>query len=323
MVRALEVSPGHPILIDKFLEDAIEVDVDAISDGATTVVAGIMEHIEEAGIHSGDSACVLPTITFGPELLETIERQTKLIAQELHVVGLMNIQYAIKDGHLYVLEVNPRASRTIPFVSKAIGVPLAKLATKVKHISVKEAVFPFNRFPNVDILLGPEMKSTGEVMGIDRSFGMAFAKSQMAAGFRMPLAGRVFISVHDAYKDRIVPIAEAFARMGFRIAATQGTADGLRGHGVEAETILKVSEGRPNVVDRIKNGDIQLVINVSLGRRASRSDAYHIRRGALVYNVLYTTTISGARALAEAIDALRREPWDVMPLQEYHGKIGK
>ncbi|MDP2840586.1 MAG: carbamoyl-phosphate synthase large subunit, partial [Syntrophales bacterium] len=200
MVRALEVSPGHPILIDKFLEDAIEVDVDAISDGKTTVVAGIMEHIEEAGIHSGDSACVLPTITFSPELLKTIERQTKLIAQELHVVGLMNIQYAIKDGDLYVLEVNPRASRTIPFVSKAIGVPLAKLATKVmlgktlqelgftepirpKHISVKEAVFPFNRFPNADILLGPEMKSTGEVMGIDHSFGLAFAKSQMAAGF--------------------------------------------------------------------------------------------------------------------------------------------
>ncbi len=338
MVRALEVSPGHPILIDKFLEDAIEVDVDAISDGQTTVVAGIMEHIEEAGIHSGDSACSLPTITFGPELLEMIERQTKLIAEELHVVGLMNIQYAIKDGDLYVLEVNPRASRTIPFVSKAIGVPLAKLATKVmlgqtlqelgftkpirpKHISVKEAVFPFNRFPNVDILLGPEMKSTGEVMGIDRTFGMAFAKSQMAAGFKMPLAGRVFISVHDAYKDRIVPVAEAFSRMGFQISATHGTAERLRGHGIEVETILKVSEGRPNVVDRIKNGDIQLVINVSLGRRSSRSDAYHIRRGALVYNILYTTTISGARALVEAIDALRQSPWDVTPLQAYHGKI--
>ena len=337
MVRALEVSPGHPILIDKFLEDAIEVDVDAISDGKTTVVAGIMEHIEEAGIHSGDSACVLPTITFSPELLETIERQTKLIAEELHVVGLMNIQYAIKGGELYVLEVNPRASRTIPFVSKAIGVPLAKLATKVmlgktlqelgftkpirpKHISVKEAVFPFNRFPNADILLGPEMKSTGEVMGIDHSFGLAFAKSQMAAGFKMPLSGKVFLSVHDVYKDRIVPVAEAFARMGFQIAATGGTAARLREHGVPVETILKVSEGRPNVIDHIKNGDIQLVINVSLGRRSSRKDAYHIRRGALVYNVLYTTTISGARALTEAIDALQREPWDVAPLQAYHRK---
>ena len=337
MIRALDVSPGHPILIDKFLEDAIEVDVDAISDGETTVVAGIMEHIEEAGIHSGDSACVLPTITFGPELLEMIERQTKRIAAELHVVGLMNIQYAIKNGELYVLEVNPRASRTIPFVSKAIGVPLAKLATKVmlgktlnelgftkpiqpEHISVKEAVFPFNRFPNVDILLGPEMKSTGEVMGIDRSFGLAFAKSQIAAGFKMPLAGRVFISVHDAYKDRIVPVAEAFARMGFRISATRGTAERLRAHGVPVETILKVSEGRPHVVDHIKNGDIQIVINVSLGRRSSRKDAYHIRRGALLYNVLYTTTISGARALTEAIGALRNEPWDVAPLQAYHRK---
>ncbi len=337
MIRALEVSPGHPILIDKFLEDAIEVDVDAISDGETTVVAGIMEHIEEAGIHSGDSACVLPTITFGPELLETIERQTKRIAAELHVVGLMNIQYAIKNGELYVLEVNPRASRTIPFVSKAIGVPLAKLATKVmlgktlkelgftkpirpEHISVKEAVFPFNRFPNVDILLGPEMKSTGEVMGIDRSFGLAFAKSQMAAGFKMPLSGRVFISVHDFYKDQIVRVAEAFARMGFQIVATQGTAERLRAHGVPVETILKVSEGRPHVVDHIKNGDIQLVINVSLGRRSSRKDAYHIRRGALLYNVLYTTTISGARALTEAIGALRNEAWDVTPLQDYHRK---
>ncbi|MCE5282629.1 MAG: carbamoyl-phosphate synthase large subunit [Deltaproteobacteria bacterium] len=340
MVRALEVSPGHPILIDKFLEDAIEVDVDAISDGKTTVVAGIMEHIEEAGIHSGDSACSLPTITFGPELLERIERQTILIAEELHVVGLMNIQYAIKDGELYVLEVNPRASRTIPFVSKAIGVPLAKLATKVmlgktlqelgftepirpRHISVKEAVFPFNRFPGVDILLGPEMKSTGEVMGIDRSFGMAFAKSQMAVGFKMPLAGRVFISVHDAYKDRIVPVAQAFARMGFQIAATAGTAERLRSHGIDVEMALKVSEGRPNVLDRIKNGDIQLVINVSQGRQSSRKDAYHLRRGALVYNVLYTTTLSGARALAEAIDALRQSPWEVIPLQTYHRRETK
>ena len=336
MVRALEVSPGHPILIDKFLEDAIEVDVDAISDGKTTVVAGIMEHIEEAGIHSGDSACVLPAITFSREMLEQIERQTKLIAEELHVIGLMNIQYAIKEGELYLLEVNPRASRTVPFVSKAIGVPLAKLATKVmlgktlqelgftksvrpEHVSVKEAVFPFNRFPNVDILLGPEMKSTGEVMGIDRSFGLAFAKSQMAAGFKMPLSGKVFLSVHGRYKERIVPVAQLFARMGFQIAATGGTAVRLRAHGVEVETVRKVSEGRPNVVDLIKNGEIQLVINVSLGRRSSR-DAYHIRRGALLYNVLYTTTISGARALAEAIDALQKETWEVTPLQVHHQK---
>jgi carbamoyl-phosphate synthase large subunit len=338
MVRALEVSPGHPILIDKFLEDAIEADVDAISDGMTTVVAGIMEHIEEAGIHSGDSACSLPAVSFSPELIGRIERQTKRIAEALGVVGLMNIQYAIKDGELYLLEVNPRASRTVPFVSKVIGVPLAKLATKVMlgktlqelgftepirpgHIAVKEAVFPFNRFPNADILLGPEMKSTGEVMGIDHSFGLAFAKSQMAAGFKMPLAGRVFLSVHDHYKERIVPVAEAFARMGFRICATRGTAERLREHGVEAETVLKVNEGRPHVVDRIKNGDIQLVINLSLGRRSSR-DAYHIRRGTLLYNVLYTTTISGARALVEAIGDLQKEPWDVAPLQDYHRKEG-
>ncbi|MBI4634282.1 MAG: carbamoyl-phosphate synthase large subunit [Deltaproteobacteria bacterium] len=334
MDKALTVSPGHPILIDKFLEDAIEVDVDAISDGKDTVVAGIMEHIEEAGIHSGDSACVLPPMTFSPALLETIEKQTKLIAAELHVVGLMNIQYAVKDGVLYVLEVNPRASRTVPFVSKAIGVPLAKLATKVMlgrslkdlgfisaprpdHVSVKEAVFPFNRFPNVDVLLGPEMKSTGEVMGIDRSFGLAFAKSQMAAGFTLPVEGRVFISVLDMHKDKIVPVAKAFRDMGFSLAATRGTAAHLVVRGVEAETVLKVSEGRPHVVDAIKNGDIQLVINTSAGRSSSL-DAYHIRRAALTYNVLYTTTIAGAGALAEAVLAMHREKWGVAALQDYH-----
>jgi carbamoyl-phosphate synthase large subunit len=342
MEKAIHVSPGHPILIDKFLEDAIEVDVDAISDGVDTVVAGIMEHIEEAGIHSGDSACVLPTITFSPELLRTIEEQTRRIAQELKVVGLMNIQYAVKDGVLFVLEVNPRASRTVPFVSKAIGVPLAKLATKVMigktlkelgftetvrpgHIAVKEAVFPFSRFPNVDILLGPEMKSTGEVMGIDHSFGMAFAKSQMAAGFCLPTEGRVFISVHDQHKDKIVPVAEAFQKMGFEIWATGGTALRLEHFGVKARTVFKVSEGRPHVVDHIKNGDIQVVINTTVGRKSSR-DAYHIRRGALLYNVLYSTTIAGARALSEAILALKQEEWGVVTLQEYHypeGRAGK
>ena len=334
MERAIAASPDHPILIDKFLQDAIEVDVDAISDGKDTVIGGIMEHIEEAGIHSGDSACVLPPITFSQELLETIERQTKLIAKELGVVGLMNIQYAVKDGVLYVLEVNPRASRTVPFVSKAIGVPLAKLATKImlgrslkelgftktiwpKHISVKEAVFPFNRFPNVDVLLGPEMKSTGEVMGIDHSFGMAFAKSQMAAGFSLPLDGGVFISVNDLHKDKIVPVARSFQNMGFHMMATRGTAAHLERNGIKTETIFKVSEGRPHVVDRIKNGDIQVVINTSVGRRSSL-DAYHIRRGALTYNVLYTTTIAGSKALSEAIMALKKENWEVSPLQDYH-----
>jgi carbamoyl-phosphate synthase large subunit len=334
MERAIAASPDHPILIDKFLQDAIEVDVDAISDGTDTVIGGIMEHIEEAGIHSGDSACVLPPITFSQELLESIEKQTKLIARELGVVGLMNIQYAVKDGVLYVLEVNPRASRTVPFVSKAIGVPLAKLATKImlgrslkdlgftetiwpEHISVKEAVFPFNRFPNVDVLLGPEMKSTGEVMGIDRSFGMAFAKAQMAAGFSLPLDGGVFISVNDIHKDKIVPVARAFQNMGFHIMATHGTAAHLERNGIKTETIFKLSEGRPHVVDRIKNGDIQVVINTSVGRRSSL-DAYHIRRGALTYNVLYTTTIAGSKALSEAVMALKKENWEVSPLQDYH-----
>jgi len=336
MERAIAVSPDHPILIDKFLQDAIEVDVDAVSDGKDTIIGGIMEHIEEAGIHSGDSACVLPPITFSQELLLTIERQTKLIAGELGVVGLMNIQYAVKDGVLYVLEVNPRASRTVPFVSKAIGVPLAKLATKImlgrslkelgftetiwpKHISVKEAVFPFNRFPNVDVLLGPEMKSTGEVMGIDRSFGMAFAKSQMAAGFSLPLDGGVFVSVNDLHKDKIVPVARSFQNMGFHIMATRGTAAHLERNGIKTETIFKVSEGRPHVVDRIKNGDIQVVINTSVGRRSSL-DAYHIRRGALTYNVLYTTTIAGSKALSEAITALKKESWEVFSLQDYYRK---
>jgi carbamoyl-phosphate synthase large subunit len=333
MERALLVSPEHPILIDKFLEDAIEIDVDAISDGEMTVVAGIMEHIEEAGIHSGDSACILPPMTISAPLLELIKKQTKMLAQELNVVGLMNIQYAIKDGKLYVLEVNPRASRTIPFVSKAIGVPLAKLATKVmlgktlpelgftvapepKYVSVKEAVFPFNRFPDVDILLGPEMKSTGEVMGIDHSFGLAFAKSQMAAGFKMPTKGTIFISVNDYHKDKIVSVAESFQNMGFKIIATKGTAKYLKDHGIEAGVVLKLSEGRPHIVDYIKNGDIQMVINTSIGRKSSR-DAYHIRRGALIYNILYTTTIAGARALCEAVTAIKSENWQVCSLQEY------
>jgi len=333
MERALLISPEYPILIDKFLEDAIEIDVDAISDGRTTVVAGIMEHIEEAGIHSGDSACILPPMTISAPLLDLIKKQTKMLAQELNVVGLMNIQYAIKDGKLYVLEVNPRASRTIPFVSKAIGVPLAKLATKVmlgkslkelgftvapepKYVSVKEAVFPFNRFPDVDILLGPEMKSTGEVMGIDHSFGLAFAKSQMAAGFKMPTKGTIFISVNDYHKDKIVSVAESFQNMGFKIIATKGTAKYLKDHGVEAGVVLKLSEGRPHIVDYIKNGDIQMVINTSMGRKSSR-DAYHIRRGALIYNILYTTTIAGARALCEAVSAIKGENWQVCSLQEY------
>jgi carbamoyl-phosphate synthase large subunit len=275
-------------------------------------------------------------MTLSSEMLALIEKQTKMIAAELGVVGLMNIQYAIKGNDLYLLEVNPRASRTVPFVSKAIGVPLAKLATKVMmgrslqelgftktvhhgHIAVKEAVFPFSRFPNVDVLLGPEMKSTGEVMGIDRSFGLAFAKAQMAAGFRLPLEGQVYISVHKTHREKILPIAKIFRELGFKLVGTHGTAAYLNEHGVEIKAIYKLTEGRPHVVDYIKNGDIQLMINTSVGRKSSY-DGYNIRRGALVYNVPYTTTIAGARALSEAIASLKAEDWQVCPLQDYHNK---
>ncbi len=334
MGTAVHVSPGHPILIDQFLEDAVELDVDAISDGHMTVVGGIMEHIEAAGIHSGDSACVLPPISVSAELQAELMRQTKVMAQELGVVGLMNVQFALQKGEIYVLEVNPRASRTIPFVSKAIGVPLAKLATKVmlgktlyelgftrevtpKHLSVKESVFPFSRFPGVDILLGPEMKSTGEVMGIGNNFGIAFAKAQAASSYELPTQGTVFVSVHDIDKERLLPVARKFSEMGFGLIATKGTASYLLDHGVKAEHVHKLSEGRPNVLDHIKNGKIQLVINTSLGKRTS-SDAYKIRRATLVYGVTYTTTISGARAMAEAVEALQRADWDVRTIQEYH-----
>ncbi len=334
MKEAVHVSPGHPILIDKFLEDATEVDVDAISDGRITVIGGIMEHIEEAGIHSGDSACALPPITLSGDTVEEIKRQTKLIAAELGVIGLMNIQYAIKDNQIYVLEVNPRASRTIPFVSKAIGVPLAKLATKVmlgksleelgfteevtpNYISVKEAVFPFNRFPKVDTLLGPEMKSTGEVMGIDASFGLAFAKAQFGVGFDLPTEGTVFLSVRDKDKESLVPVARKLAEMGFRILATRGTSRYLRAEGIENKKVNKIREGRPHVVDYIKNGDIRLVINTSMGKKTV-SDSYKIRRATLLYNIPYATTISGARALVDGIAAIKEGNWGVKNIQEYH-----
>jgi carbamoyl-phosphate synthase large subunit len=332
--EAVHVSPGHPILVDQFLRDAIEIDVDAISDGSTTVIGGIMEHIEEAGIHSGDSACVLPPISISRELIQEIKVQTKALAQELGVVGLMNIQYAVKDNLIYVLEVNPRASRTAPFVSKAIGVPLAKLATKIMlgktlaelgftreveptHLAVKESVFPFIRFPDVDILLGPEMKSTGEVMGIDRTFGMAFAKAQLAAGYSLPLNGNVFISVRDQDKQAILPVARNFAQIDFGIYATQGTSDFLTKHGVHNRMVAKLSEGRPHVIDHIKNEEINLVINTSTGRKTD-TDAYLIRRATLVYNLPYATTIAGARAFAQGIAALCSGDFEVTSIQEYH-----
>ncbi len=334
MIMAVRVSPGKPILIDKFLEDAIEVDVDAISDGKDTIIGGVMEHIEEAGIHSGDSACALPPISLRPETIEQIMAHTKALATELNVVGLMNIQFAVMEGIVYVLEVNPRASRTIPFVSKATGIPLAKLATKVimgkslkelglirevipSHVSVKESVFPFSRFPGVDTLLGPEMKSTGEVMGIGTCFGLAFAKSQMATGQRLPLSGTVFISVRDEDKQAILDIASDFRNLGFRIAATKGTSGFLLGHGISNTRVKKVREGRPHVVDMIKNGEIDLVVNTTSDKKAI-AESFSIRRTALIFGIPYTTTLAGARATVQAIRSMMKGDIEVKTIQEYH-----
>ncbi|MDD5775858.1 MAG: carbamoyl-phosphate synthase large subunit, partial [Candidatus Omnitrophica bacterium] len=337
--EAAKVSGEHPILIDKFLEDAIEVDVDVIGDGSTFVIGGIMEHIEEAGIHSGDSAMVLPTYTLSPELLAKVREATYKMAKELNVVGLMNVQYAIKDEKVYVLEVNPRASRTVPFVSKAIGVPLAKMATKImlgktlkelgfteeiipKHVAVKESVFPFNRFPGVDVILGPEMKSTGEVMGIDKDFGRAYIKSQIAAGQNLPKKGNVFISVRDRDKRAIVFIAKKLTDLGFHIYSTSGTAAALEKNGIEVKTLPKVAEGRPNVLDLMKDGRIQLVINTPTGR-IPRQDEVKIRSHVILYNIPYTTTISGAQATVNGIEMLVKKEFDVKSLQAYHGGMSR
>jgi carbamoyl-phosphate synthase large subunit len=334
--RALKASPEHPLLIDKFLEDATEVDVDAIADGQTVVIGGIMEHIEEAGVHSGDSACSLPPYSLSSRIMAEIKAQTIRLALELRVVGLINIQFAVKNGEVYVLEVNPRASRTVPFVSKAIGVPLAKLAARVmagktlqdlgftkereiNHIALKEAVFPFIKFPGVDTILGPEMKSTGEVMGIDLTFGRAFAKSQLSVGpaGSLPTAGIVFISVKDKDKPAAIQLAKTLHELGFTILATRGTAEAIRSSGIPVEVILKVLEGRPHVVDYIKNGDVQLLINTTMGKNSIR-DSYAIRRAALVYNIPYCTTIPGAFAATHGIKALLDGPLEVNSLQEYH-----
>ena len=334
METAVKVSPGKPVLIDRFLDSAIEIDVDAISDGHDTVIGGIMEHIEEAGIHSGDSACVLPPVSLSGKILQEIMDHTRALARELSVVGLMNIQYAVKDGAIYVIEVNPRASRTVPFVSKATGVPLAKMATKVimgktlkelgftreivpGYVSVKEAVFPFSRFPGVDTILGPEMKSTGEVMGIDRDFGLAFGKSQLAAGQRVPLSGTVFVSVKDADKKEVLTVARGLSQMGFRILATKGTSRYLLENGVDNTVVNKVREGRPHVVDMIKNGEVDLVINTTHEKKAI-SESYSIRRAALTLNVPYTTTLAGAKATVSAIRSMNREELQVRTIQEYH-----
>ena len=332
--EAAVVSPEHPILIDKFLENAVEVDVDALADGEQTYVAGVMEHIEEAGIHSGDSACVLPPHTLSDEIVKEIERQTVALAEELEVVGLMNIQFAVKDGDIYIIEVNPRASRTVPFVSKATGIQLAKMATKVMlgeklkdldpwsmrkegFYSVKEAVFPFNRFPNVDVMLGPEMRSTGEVMGMDYTPGLAFMKAQLGAGIKLPMEGTVFISVKDRDKEAILPTARNFEKLGFKILATGGTARFLFENGIATKKILKVNEGRPHVVDYIKNGDIDLLINTPSGKQTV-SDSKEIRQTTLLYGLAYTTTVAGAHAMSLAIEEQRGKGLDVQCLQHYH-----
>jgi carbamoyl-phosphate synthase large subunit len=334
MTRAVKASPERPVLVDKYLEDAIEIDVDAISDGKMVVVAGIMEHIEEAGVHSGDSACSLPPFSLPKNIIEEIDHQAKALALELGVVGLMNIQFAVKEGRIYVLEVNPRASRTVPFVSKAIGVPLAKLAARVmagktlaelgftkavaiKHIAVKEAVFPFAKFPGVDTLLGPEMKSTGEVMGIDKDFGMSFAKSQMAAGNPMPVSGRVFLSVKDKDKAGLLEVAQGLEKAGFHIVATRGTADYLRKRGITVETVNKVTEGRPHIVDQITDMKVDFVINTVHGAQ-SQKDSYSIRRTTLVKGIPYFTTISAAKAAVHGISAIKANPLQVKSIQEYH-----
>ena len=332
--EAIEASGEHPILIDKFLGDATELDVDAISDGHTVIVGGIMEHIEEAGVHSGDSACSIPPIDLKKETIDEVMRQTKLLALELRVKGLMNVQYAIKDGRIYILEVNPRASRTIPFVSKAIGVPLAKLAAKVmagmtleelgftkeivpKHYAVKEAVFPFLKFPGTDVLLGPEMLSTGEVMGLSNDFGTAYAKSQIASGNTLPTEGSVLLSVNDADKPRAVALAKRMRAFGFKIIATKGTCIELIKHNIPSEFALKMTEGRPNIVDMTINGQIDLIINTTVGKQ-SILDSFSIRRSAVDHRVSYVTTIRGAEAVVKAIEALKAKKITVKPIQLYY-----
>lgn len=333
ITEAVVVSGDSPVLIDSYLSNAIEVDVDAIADGKDVFVAGVMEHIEEAGIHSGDSACSLPPYSLKASIVTEIEKQTRQLALALKVVGLMNVQFAVKDDDIYILEVNPRASRTVPFVAKVIGEPVAKIAARVmagetlasfklkpkklNHVAVKEAVFPFNRFPGVDILLGPEMRSTGEVMGLDRSYDMAFAKSQLGAGMRVPLAGTVFISVKEADKLRILPAVKKLVDLGFRICATGGTQRFLEAKGLDCAKVNKVLEGRPNVVDALKNGEIQLVLNTTESK-SSESDSKPIRQTALLQKVPYYTTLPGILAVTKAIAALKAGTLDVRPLQDYH-----
>jgi carbamoyl-phosphate synthase large subunit len=337
MASAIEVTPDRPVLVDRFLEDAIEVDVDCIADGETTVVGAIMEHIEEAGIHSGDSACVIPTFSLSQRVLDEISSATKAMARELNVRGLMNVQFAVKGEDVYVLEVNPRASRTVPFVSKAIGVPLAKLAAKImagkklrelgftreivpKHFSVKEAVFPFLRYQGMDISLGPEMKSTGEVMGMDVDLGLAYAKSQMAAPPALPKKGNLFISVKDTDKESVIPLAREFLKLGFGIISTSGTADALEKAKIKVKKVFKLHEGRPNVLDRVKNGDINFIINTPSGK-IPREHEVKIRNAALAAKIPIMTTVRAAQASANGIRSLQKNKLQVRSLQEYHSSV--
>jgi len=334
MQHAVKASPEHPILIDEFLDDATEIDVDALSDGEEVVIGGVMEHIEEAGIHSGDSACSLPAFSLPPNTINEIKKQTIALAKELNVIGLINIQFAVQDGEIYIIEVNPRASRTIPFVSKSIGVPLAKIAARIMagktlkeigftqeikpaHIAVKESVFPFNKFTDVDVLLGPEMKSTGEVMGIDKTFGRAFAKSQLATGVKLPKQGTTFISVKDSDKPKSIKIAQELREMGYQIVATKGTADYLKINGVDAEVIKKVKDGSPHCVEAIESGRIDLVINTTFGEQAIK-DSFSLRRSSLNKNLPYCTTIAGASALLGGLKSIKEENLGITTIQEYN-----
>ena len=334
MERTVKASPEHPILVDKYLDDAIEVDVDALSDGKDVIIGGVMEHIEEAGIHSGDSACSLPPYSLSKEIIDEIKRQSKELALELNVIGLMNVQFAVKKDEIYILEVNPRGSRTVPFVSKATGVPLAKIAAKVmtgktlkelgitsevqiKHVAVKEAVFPFDKFPGVDTILGPEMKSTGEVMGIDNDFGRAYAKAQAASNNKLPLTGKIVISIRDKDKLGICDLVTRLYAAGFTVIATKGTAKFLNEKGHDVEVINKVTEGRPHIVDLIKNKEVVFVINTVSGAQAQK-DSMSIRRSALQYGVPYTTTVSGAKAVVTAIEQLQKKKINIKSIQEYH-----
>jgi carbamoyl-phosphate synthase large subunit len=342
VAQAALMGPARPVLIDQFLEEATEVDVDALADGTDVIIGGIMEHIEEAGVHSGDSSCVLPPVSLTPAVLDTIREYTRRLALALKVVGLMNVQYAIQRDTVYVLEVNPRASRTVPYVSKATGVPLAKVAARLmagkklasmdlpvvknsgvaeiavrEFYSVKSPVFPFNKFRGVDTILGPEMRSTGEVMGISTSYGQAFAKAQLAAGQRLPRKGTVFLSVNDRDKKHLGALGKELVSLGFRLLATRGTAAALEVAGIQAEPVFKVNEGRPNIVDLVKTGKIDLIINTPLGRE-SFYDEKSIRRAAIRYNIPCITTLAAANAAARGIHALHQQGIEVAALQDLH-----